>query len=222
MCVDKDGNVCFGKYKGKPVEEMIRDTNYMNWLNDQIWYREKMAPRVKKYQQQVEHPNKDHPTPAHNRLQNKFLDQEFIRGFRMLFEEKLLTNDPPHVVFEEKFGWDVILRSDYRTYRIELKTTVGDEYPCILRKMAQQYSNTQRSYSFVERYKVGRPVLLIANYYGETSWNDLVKIFKTQNITVLHLNDVIEKMKIISSSFKEKEINQENTNNDTYKGEECI
>lgn len=75
-------SVPFGKYKGRPVEEMQADTEYMAWLEGQPWFRERFAKLA------VRTPDEMSRTPEHNRIQAVFLDFEFVRAF------VAVTNDP--------------------------------------------------------------------------------------------------------------------------------
>ena len=67
--------VPFGKYKGQPVAVMQNDTQYCEWLSTQDWFRERYA----NVYNQVIINNFTEPTetPEHNRLQMKFLDDDF-------------------------------------------------------------------------------------------------------------------------------------------------
>lgn len=71
--------VPFGKYKGQPVSVMQNDTQYCDWLATQDWFRERYA----NVYNQVIINNFTEPTetPEHNRLQMKFLDDDFLRMF---------------------------------------------------------------------------------------------------------------------------------------------
>ena len=71
--------VPFGKYKGQPVSVMQNDTQYCEWLSTQDWFRERYA----NVYNQVIINNFTEPTetPEHNRLQLKFLDDDFCVAF---------------------------------------------------------------------------------------------------------------------------------------------
>lgn len=68
--------VPFGKYKGRPVADMLADAEYMAWLEAQPWFRERFAHMTK---------NRDADamsrTPVHNRLQAMFLDTTYAHAF---------------------------------------------------------------------------------------------------------------------------------------------
>jgi hypothetical protein len=68
--------VPFGRYKGRPVEEMLADGAYMAWLEAQPWFRERFGHlRTAKEQDAMSR------TPVHNRLQVLFLDLDYLGAF---------------------------------------------------------------------------------------------------------------------------------------------
>lgn len=68
--------VPFGKYKGRPVEDMLADADYMAWLEAQPWFREKFGKiRARRDEDAASR------TPVHNRLQALFLDPAYCAAF---------------------------------------------------------------------------------------------------------------------------------------------
>lgn len=68
------------------------------------------------------------------------------------------------------------------TVYCELKPILGDDYPCVLRKMKQQIELTNRFY----RYRKHKYVLLINTFNSETTTIEQLKeIFKQSKITVI-------------------------------------
>jgi hypothetical protein len=68
--------VPFGKYRGRPVEEMLADSQYMMWLEAQPWFRERFSHlRTGKDEDAMSR------TPVHNKLQALFLDEAYQRAF---------------------------------------------------------------------------------------------------------------------------------------------
>ena len=131
--------VPFGKYKGQPVEVMQMDTAYCDWLSKQSWFREQYG----NVYNQVIINNFTEPTetPEHNRLQAKFLDDDFVFRFvaskilpvflkrNKLEKQSLLQNpeykdrfsdidvDPQIKIKKVEFevnGWDVCVGINYR------------------------------------------------------------------------------------------------------------
>jgi hypothetical protein len=70
--------VPFGKYKGKPVEAMAADRQYLDWLTAQPWFRETFANL---YTVVINNFSEPTETPEHNELQAKFLSDEFCLRF---------------------------------------------------------------------------------------------------------------------------------------------
>lgn len=112
--------VTFGKYKGKPVTEMLADTKYVEWCKQQEFFKKHTTIYNICVNQTIgsQQPSK---TPEHNRIQNLFLDDKKVATFMA----SLKTNDEGHinhiveqigkkhvsVEFEGKFNWDVVIES---------------------------------------------------------------------------------------------------------------
>ena len=127
----------FGKYKGKPVTELLADVEYLNWVKQQEWF--KNYPTVYNIcvNQTITNINQGSKTPEHNKLQNNFLERSFnitfinhILGldndikllnelydnpeYKLYFEnQRFNTNDygleSITPIFEGDFNWDVCL-----------------------------------------------------------------------------------------------------------------
>ena len=140
--------VPFGKYKGQPMEVMQMDTKYCEWLATQDWFREQYG----NVYNQVIINNFTEPseTPEHNRLQMRFLDENFVESFvskklRPAISAKEFAIE--EIQFEHR-GWDVFI--DYKYSKeaggeldrfgsvcFEIKPCMGDDFPAILRQMKQ-------------------------------------------------------------------------------------
>lgn len=68
----------FGKYKGKPIEALTQDREYVDWLTAQPWFRERFANFYTLIVNQTGEPSE---TPEHNKLQTLFLGAAFRCGF---------------------------------------------------------------------------------------------------------------------------------------------
>jgi hypothetical protein len=68
----------FGKHRGKPIEALRGDPQYLEWLMGQDWFREKYQTI---YQLVVNNFGEPSETPAQNRITVRFLDEEFCRAF---------------------------------------------------------------------------------------------------------------------------------------------
>ena len=138
--------VPFGKYKGQPVEVMQMDTGYCDWLSKQDWFREQYG----NVYNQVIINNFTEPseTPEHNRLQMRFLDENFVESFvskklRPAIYAKYFNIE--NIQFEH-YGWDVCIEYSYSKYSddeadrynsvcFEIKPCLGDDFPAVLRQM---------------------------------------------------------------------------------------
>lgn len=96
-----------GKYKGKPVTELLVDNSYIDFLKNQNWFNPNnklWSPVYNIVVNQSITTNKDNKTPEHNRLQNKFLEKNN--------QEKLLS---------------IIFKNKHRTEKIK-KLLKDDEF----------------------------------------------------------------------------------------------
>ena len=76
------------------------------------------------------------------------------------------------------------------TTYVEVKPVLGDDYPCVLRKMKQQISLTQQTINIERKYKYKyKYVLLMKDFSSSTTTKDqLIQIFQQSNIKVVFLN----------------------------------
>ena len=257
------GIVTFGKFKGKPLEVVLRDSNYIGWCKEKGLY-EKLISCVNTTNVSITNVftssvSIDSPTPVHNIMQNKFLDKTFVDDFLQLFIDFLCLepiyqsepykknfNDIIHPssmykqIFETEEGWDVglhalqdnitlfdqsgiidLLIAQEKLYPnkkklfksnrswdgflyeymienifIELKPKVGDEYPCILRKMKSQMRYTIEA-KIVHPIRVKRKYgnlifcLLIGEFEGESITREELKIvFEQSEIRVIFIDEI--------------------------------
>jgi hypothetical protein len=205
--------VPFGKYKGKPVEAMAQDRQYVDWLTAQSWFKERYANYytliVNNFQEPAD-------TPEHNGLQAKFLDAKFCLRFVQFLgnyggSAKTLTTE------FEYHGFDIDLRGTHDTgrmkkwkdgyhegesriieyvhYSIEIKPTVADDYPAILRQIKTALTNT-RSDCYAGRpirlaVEFGDPVLFLQEYMGRgATCEEFINIFERSNIRVVFLDEI--------------------------------
>lgn len=85
--ISKDSNqvLPFGKYKGRPVEMLVADEQYRNWLMAQPWFAEKFRDV---YNIVVNYGSPSEDTPEHNALQARFLDDDFCMAITRLIDDK--------------------------------------------------------------------------------------------------------------------------------------
>jgi hypothetical protein len=186
--------VPFGKYKGRLIEEvLVDDPGYAQWLTAQDWFRDKSAVL---YQVVINRGAESQDTPEHNALQVRFLEGDFCQRFWRSFVPGL--NEPVKFSVEfETHGTDVLftcnfnygqgmpipLQEMFHSWKyysdpklaVELKPTVGDDYPAVLRQMKAN----------------GSTVLLLRDYTGVGATREqFIKTFEASGKRVVFLRDV--------------------------------
>jgi hypothetical protein len=184
--------VQFGKYKGKPKEEMFEDANYMQWLEAQEWFRKQHKSLLDEYQKTLESPG----TPEHNKLQTLFLNQEYLSAFINVAKQKI-DRDWPTVVplakFETAYGHkdrgaftiygyiDVEIFWGGTRFAVEIKPTVGDDYPNVIRQLKKLLS-----------MRFWRVILFVERYIGEGATKEqFIQICQTADIDVIFKDEVV-------------------------------
>lgn len=180
--MNNNGNshiVPFGKYKGQPMEILANDPSYVEWLNGQGWVKDKYPQFYTVIINNFQEPS---DTPEHNALQALFLDDEFCIRFVNAVMPSVDASETTschtfllhsiHKKYFEVDGIDVLLT--YRTWgfydswgkhpysyhpscKIEIKPSIGDDFPSVLRQ-AQRMKNGTRCVVF--RDFVGTSVTL--------------------------------------------------------------
>ena len=139
--------VPFGKYKDQPVEALIADRDYREWLMEQPWFRDRY---VNLYQMVINYGGQPTETPEHNEMQAAFLDDDYcLKVARAIIAPKELEKpwwwdkempgqgwvpEPIERGFEVG-GWDVVLQVGDHRFGIELKPDLGDDFPAVLRQV---------------------------------------------------------------------------------------
>lgn len=130
-----NGVVPFGKYKGQPVEVLMADDGYRDWLLAQPWFRERHSQI---YQVVINYGGESSETPEHNQMQALFLDDAFclaltkvawqrrlsaLPQWAMTWAEHLRVESEDHIVAYSKFevdGWDVQFATEPAAWNIEV------------------------------------------------------------------------------------------------------
>lgn len=150
----------FGKYKGQPVNVLMNDRPYLEWLQGQDWFRSRYQNINTLIINNFREPTE---TPEHNKLQALFLDGKFLYQFiehlkskyasRFCYERKEGDSDTwEQFQFDEK-DWNELAESSIvfeengidvswgRYLNIEIKPTLSHDYPAVLRQMKAQGCN---------------------------------------------------------------------------------
>lgn len=85
--------VPFGKYRDRPVEHMLADGSYLQWLLAQPWFRERY---VSLHQLVVMGGNEPQDSPEHNEMQLRFLEKDWsLRLANLLYPARTLAEIVP-------------------------------------------------------------------------------------------------------------------------------
>lgn len=196
----------FGKYKGQPLEILAQDPQYLEWVRNQSWFVEKYPQINTLIINNFQEPSE---TPEHNKIQGMFLDDEFclktVNAYSLFLKNKnkIMEVSVKNKITELKFehsGIDVCFcamvvgwSEDYITkektpcdvnvpFVIEIKPSVGDDYPAILRQI-----KIIKKLSSFARY-----ILLVDQYCGKgISEENFIKLFYTEGIVVLFIRDIV-------------------------------
>lgn len=142
--------VPFGKYKGRPVVDLVADRSYCDWLAAQPWFRERYAPVYNVIINGTAGQPQD--SPEHNKMQARYLDHDACLTLARLWlvgpetlrtrwdkqqDEKLTPRQRANLQVEpfgayvldlafEEQGWDLLIKA-----RTELPVTeVAEPGPC--------------------------------------------------------------------------------------------
>ncbi len=155
--------VPFGKYKGKLVTELLQDSKYLEWCQNQPGIVDKYSKIFNFiYAPTIRSDSDDCPTPEHNKLQNQFLKDDFqmcifnlLIGNRIQYEFNAITHSIDFtenfelptdyrlkyrprisVKFEGKFNWDVVMAIDNGDgMKVSIKSNDIREQDSLLKKM---------------------------------------------------------------------------------------
>jgi uncharacterized protein (DUF3820 family) len=210
-------SINFGKYKGKCISELLSDIEYVKWLKQQSWLEERNKTIYNIIIKNDLSPNTNSKTPEHNKLQNLFLNKDNQQ--KLVNYYKLDNNTILKIIFEDKFNWDFCLYiadlkscNDINVFCCELKPTLSDDYPCVLRKMKNQIEQMKKgSNMFMHctelfennhhlRYCSDKTkyILLIESFTSKyTSKKGLITIFKQSNIDVIFINELFNNLNVM-------------------------
>lgn len=112
--------VPFGKYKNKPMTEMIKDESYVNWCKNQPGLLDKY-PIIYNIIYTQRFGEQDNPTPEHNKMQNLFLDKNMnIKIVNKVSNVDKITNNKVMEEIFEKIYIDDKYKELFQTYRFDV------------------------------------------------------------------------------------------------------
>jgi hypothetical protein len=219
MDIQSMPTVPFGKHKGKPVTDLLNDVPYLEWCKQQEWFKKYQIVYNICVNQTIINGNQNSKTPEHNKLQNMFLEkQNILRIWNTFVIPFNFTGHKPlnlishKTEFEGKFNWDCVIKLHYNSQClrgkrccsdqfstdsidvfIEIKTLLGDDYPCVLRKMKTQIELTENKGKEQSGcYFFNAIWLLVIKEYDSavTSKDVLRKIFSQSKIKIIFVNEL--------------------------------
>jgi hypothetical protein len=178
--------VPFGKYKGQPVEAMAADRAYMDWLLAQPWFKDQHKNIYTLIINNFAEPSE---TPEHNALQALFLDDVFVKRVLAVHHSGAIyegvwnhRRDFKSLPVEfwvsfERQGADVYVRAAGVGFNVEIKPSVGDDYPAVLRQIRNIAGN-------------GRCILFLEHYNGVGATKlQFVELFNRSGVKVVFRDD---------------------------------
>lgn len=202
--------VPFGKYKGQPVEVLASDKAYLDWAKAQPDLVRRYGALFELVGALTA--DEADCTPEHNQMQARFLrDKELARGVVQACEKEPFSvvgvGLEQHLVFgkqRQSCHVDVMIeyvvadkeavrysgegescgpRKETRYLLVELKPTIGDDYPKVLRAMTQLHMHLRSEHPF--NYREMHGVVLCDSYTGSVPLEDVQAIFRGQGIHFL-------------------------------------
>jgi len=166
----------FGKYKGQTLAVLAQDQQYLDWIMTQGWIVEKYPQINTLIINNFREPSE---TPAHNKIQGLFLDKELTIRLLELFAKSTqrrfnVKPDIYDILFEYK-GADVfiITGASRSGFLVEIKPSVGDDYPAILRQIKSFNFSTHKILLINEYNGIGIISIASSNNISGTSIENL-------------------------------------------------
>jgi hypothetical protein len=139
-----------------------------------------------------------------------------LEDIMKVYDFKIRFNDKPRVLGtfiyknNEKYDVNISAVHNERYLFCELKPTLSDDYPCVLRKLTTQIELTKNSKEYEAEPRSNMfYILIIGSFTSETtSKEQLIEIFKQSNIHIIFTDEIFE----ISKSHA---INSSSDNADT-------
>lgn len=129
--------VPIGKYKGLPVERLMADQSYSEWLLAQSWFLDRYADLAQLLR--MGRLNEPQDTPEHNAMIAGLIDQrDAMECLAKRFcwnpdVEDLYSSDMRQEI--EPKGGDIFIQLGSARMLIEAKPLIGDDYPSVIRQV---------------------------------------------------------------------------------------
>ena len=172
----------FGKYKGQPLQAALADADYMRWVMSQADIADR-HPDL--FEFLVNGPLKGtQDTEQHNRMQVRLLDKKEVAK---VLTSAFKTSGPLEIasVRFEVFNWDAVVttRNDMQV-AIELKPTISEDYPAVLRQVTNRMQVDRASRRTAGGYGLYSHVLVLTNRIAARSATNkqIEEMFAASNI----------------------------------------
>ena len=144
-----NGNiVSFGKYQGQPVDRLLADRKYCQWLIDQSWFCQNFPALRAQIISEINDgggPPLETQTPEHNLMQARFLQPSWCKALATYFFDGVDEGSIGPREFERD-NWDVVFSvelhgDDFTRWHklyVECKPTMSDDYPAVLRQVQRR------------------------------------------------------------------------------------
>ena len=122
---------------------------------------------------------------------NRLYEKHMIEYFKGITSKYFNYSDYVSVYnIENKYKISINVPHSSSVLCCELKPSLGDDYPCVLRKLTTQISLTKNDENFKKLHTIY--LLIIGSFKSEAaSKKQLMEIFNQSNISVLFINDII-------------------------------
>ena len=129
---------------------------------------------------------------------NRLYEKHMIEYFKGITSKYFNYSDYYVRVYniENKYKISINVPHSSSVLCCELKPSLGDDYPCVLRKLTTQISLTKNDENFKKLHTIY--LLIVGSFKSEAaSKKQLIEIFKQSNISVLFINDIIPQSNIV-------------------------
>lgn len=131
--------VPIGKYKGQPLERLMADQSYSEWLLAQAWFVDRYAELANLLR--LGRLTEPQDTPEHNAMIAGLIDQRdafealasrILAGYWARSEEIYCSSFRQEL---EPKGGDILIMVDAARILVEAKPLIGDDYPSVIRQV---------------------------------------------------------------------------------------
>ena len=188
------------------IQNLYQNINDTNELRNLYWWyclnnftSDKINEIIEKYKDKYEEKFKDKYEEKFNDHYIKYKLEyysDIVKKYNVEFNYRRINKNQLKIILD--------ICSFYRNIYLELKPSLSDDYPCVLRKLQTQIELTKKD----DDYKRGSIfILLIESFTSKyTSKEQLITIFKQHNIRVIFTNKIFKMQEIESVNTDTKQV----------------